>query len=171
MIACWLHQSAFRRHLDDARPLPPRAQVHLDECSHCRAQFTAQRRVVGALSESRPAELAPPPFLRSKIMRAVAGAPASRPVFTPRFTLGIGLTAAAMVALSFALRPGDPTPIPDQVAMPFRLEMPAALKASANLASTSLENPFETELKNLQEDTRNAARAFAASFTPAPIPR
>ena len=156
MISSFVHNRAIRRHLDDGEPLSESAKAHLEQCANCR-ELLATHSLVSKGLATPPAQIEAPPFLHVHVMNGLRETPAP-PRRHPKFQWAAAMSGIALLTISIAVlpskRPAEPTP-----SWP-TLEAPIALKTSLP------ENPLESEIKNLREDTLNAAKALAATFLP-----
>ena len=156
MISCFLHQPAFRRHLEDNEELSAGAKSHLRACSKCREMLAAHRTIIDHLSTRRSQSPDTPAFLHARIMNNLEAAPQRQSVGILRW-VGAGVTLVILATVGF-------------VSLPRRAAEPAAtwpdLSPPTAFKPFIPENPLETEIENLRADTMNAAKALAASFLP-----
>jgi hypothetical protein len=148
-MKCFLHRWSLRRHLDGGGSLSSATRAHVEKCAACAELLESHHRVIAALE--RPTEVEAP-FLHGRIMasiRAAESAPA-RHGFSWVFAGGSLALAALFVVLT---QPEKEKPV-------VSLNVPSFKFPQAKLLA------IETELENLKADTRNAARALAASFLP-----
>lgn len=160
MISCLFHSRAIRRHFDDCEPLPGRTIAHIEQCERCREHVAIHSAVVKALTAQSP-RLDGPPFLHSRVMQSLTEAPKA-PVGAPKFQWAALSCAVALVAIGIVIHPlNRPAPEPTW----------PDLGPKITLKTTLPENPLETEINHLRQDTFNAARALAANFLPEPPAR
>lgn len=156
MISCFFHHRAIRRHLDDSEPLSQSTTGHVEQCADCRELLATHALVMKRLT-TPPAQIEAPPFLHARVMNSLRETPTAHRR-DPNFQWAAAMFGIALLTLGIAVlpskRPAEPTP-----AWP-TLGAPISLKTSLP------ENPLESEIKNLREDTLNAAKALAATFLP-----
>jgi hypothetical protein len=148
MIGCLIHRATLRRHLDESQPLTAPARAHLAECPRCAGMVASHRVVISTLKNRAPQEA---PFLGARIMNGVRTASPEKKNWKPAWALVTAALVVAAVLVNIG-QPKNPTVV--TMTIP-KLELPAPMQL-----------PIESELENLKADTRNAARALAASFLP-----
>jgi hypothetical protein len=156
MISCFFHSHAIHRHLDDGEPLPESTTGHIENCARCRQTVNGQSAVIEALIA--PVERTEaPPFLHARIIRALRE-PQNKPRRNLKTQWAVATCAIAVITIGLAVFP------------PERSVEPApswpALRTELTLKTPLPENPLESEINHLREDTLNAAKAFAANFVP-----
>ncbi|HUS35084.1 MAG TPA: hypothetical protein VM680_06995 [Verrucomicrobiae bacterium] len=105
-------------------------------------------------------QIEPPPFLHARVMNKLRATPTpTSPRRDLKFQWAAATCAVALITIGIALlppqRPAESTP-----------SWPT-LETQINFKTSLPENPLEAEIKNLREDTLNAAKGLAATFLPA----
>jgi hypothetical protein len=166
MSLCLPNLPALRRHLDDGAPLPAAAQSHLAECPRCRKMFSTHSAVVAKLTP--PADpIAAPPFLHSRVMNAVGATGPDRKQNSLRLAWAIPTLAIALAATFLALNHAPSKTVSTPNTPVWNADL---VKTQIAMQPPDLEKPFQNEIKNLQADTLNAARAVASTFLPSSEP-
>lgn len=146
--------------MDHGAAIPADAEMHLQHCARCREFFEGQRAVVSGLTR-KTVTVEPPPFLRTRILNAVRQTERKTGRLDLRWvaaTVAVALITALIVTRSEPER---------QPARTLNLALNTDLfETKVVVQAANLENPLEAEFQNLENDTRNAARALAASFLP-----
>jgi hypothetical protein len=159
MISCLFHNHAIRRHFNDDEPLSESTKAHVDHCGRCRELLVVHSSLVKGLAATAE-QIEPPPFLHARVMNQLRETPTPAPPRRDlRFQWAAAACAVALIAISIALlppqRPAESTP-----------SWPT-LETQISFKTSLPENPLEAEIKNLREDTLNAAKGLAATFLPA----
>ena len=171
-MICKYRQWRISRAVDAGHPLPAWLRRHVATCPECAAHHEEQRQVAAALTRAGEHMPEAPPFLRDRIMNAVAAEEAPRDEWLmPNWAKAV--TGAAMVAVlmwALATRPGEqpapkttgkkiPAPIVQQAqAIPSKTKtkLPTVPKPHVENALTQLggsfTKPYTSELQNLKND-------------------
>ena len=166
---CLIHRWKIDRALDDNQALPAPTQAHLTHCLSCREHHQQQVQLITRLKQPTTTPEAPT-YLRARILNALQSAetevspePAQshiQPVWAP---------IAACAVIAYFLYPHS-TPLPsppvppvaatEQPALP-SVELPEINLAKAlETAHDTVANPYDQELKNLQNDLQAAGQYF-----------
>jgi hypothetical protein len=160
MISCLFHKPALRRHLDDGEPLSGSTKAHLEHCANCRELLAVHSSIIKSLAVI-PALIDPPPFLHARVMNSLRETPTA-PRRDFKFQWAAVTCAVASITIGIALLP------PKQATRPIeRAPSWPTLETQMTFNTALPENPLESEIKNLREDTLNAAKGLAATFLPA----
>jgi hypothetical protein len=159
MISCLFHNRAIRRHLDESEPLSQSTKAHIEHCATCRELLALHSSIVRGLA-AIPDRIDPPPFLHARVMNSLRKTPTA-PRRDFKFQWAAATCAVALITISIALLPLKQPTLPTESAPSWpTLETQMIFKTSLP------ENPLESEIKNLREDTLNAAKGLAATFLP-----
>lgn len=171
MIGCLLNKFAVRRqfdHGDHGAKLSARAQEHLAQCPACRAAYENEVALTNRFAAQRPAATEPPPFLRARIVNAVRQT--KRESSAPNYRW-VAATAGVALLVAFVATHLEPQPKPERT---FNIAFNADFLEAENLLEAAkfekLSNPLQTEIEALKNDTKKAAKALAACFSPTTSP-
>lgn len=118
--------------------------------------LAAHRTIIDHLSARRNQHPDTPAFLHARIMNNLETAPQHQNASGLRW-VGAGVTVAILATAVF-------------LSLPKQVAKPAAtwpdLSPGMTFKPSIPENPLETEIQNLRDDTMNVAKALAASFLP-----
>ncbi len=177
---CFYHQWKIGQHISAQEALPQSLRRHVDACAGCRAHHDDQRRVARLLADVSATIPEPPPYLRERIMRAVAADAADdaddqRSWALPAFARpAMALALVMLVSWNFWPRPDTTTPIhshPQPVAVaqstpPTLPSLPAMpVESTLSLLGTSIATPYAAEWTGLKQDLASAG-AFLGDRLP-----
>ncbi len=167
-MICKYRQWRISRAVDAGHPLSAWLRRHVAACPECAAHHEEQRQVAAALTRAGEHMPEAPPFLRDRIMNAVAAEEAPRAEWLmPNWAKAVtGTAMVAMLVWVLASRPGEqpapkttekkiPAPIVQQ-AQANTPKLPAVPKPHVENALTQLgisfTEPYTSELQNLKND-------------------
>ncbi|GEM_PF-2202848 len=174
-MKCRWYQFQIHRLLDEGQPLPAQVEAHVKACAWCESFHRDQANVHERLSAAVEENAAPSPFLKNRILNAIAreecvpSSPAS-----PRW-IGVGAFAAVALALTLVAINYNSTPPREQVVIsrqrpaPEWIEMTARVTSGGSLfrVATNLNQPLQHEMDLVVRNARAAWNSLANDFVPA----
>ncbi len=166
-MICFYHQWKISQHVSAGSPLPEFLLRHTARCPRCQAHHAAQSRISRLLAEAQGPVPPPPPYLRERILRAVAADAADEephPWIAPAFSraiLGVALLVVALTLVKSHLLPQPQAPAPATLADSQHPSLGAQasppplpslpVQSAFSLLDASLASPYETEWVGLKE--------------------
>jgi len=167
---CLIHRWKIDRALDDNQELPRSTKTHIANCPNCRDHYQQQAKLIEQLEQPSPTPEAPP-FLRARIINALQSA---EPRTEPTLSVPVWVPIAACAVIAFFLYPRTaslPSPLDPPIAAVKQPALPSVNLPEVNVtkalevAHNTLANPYDQEMKNLQEDLQ-AAGAYLGRLVP-----
>lgn len=171
-MKCQLIQFQAGAALDQNHPLPAKLEHHIAHCDECAAWIRGQRELAAQLRQPSPLP-EPPPFLQSRILRAIeTKAPEAAPGWFRH--AGLPAVSAALAAVLILLvRPGDPFDGWTHREPTQNKALPAGPPPAADggrnplvRAAITLDEPLRREFALLKQDGLNSLRALQSGFIP-----
>lgn len=158
-MICKYRQWRISRAVDAGHPLSAWLRRHVATCPQCAAHHDEQRQVAAALTRAGEHTPEAPPFLRDRVMNAVAVEEAPRAEWLmPNWAKAVaGAAMVAMLAWVLATRPGE-QPAPKTT----EKENPALIVQQAQADSSKTKTGLPTVPKPHVE---NALTQLGGSFT------
>ena len=167
-MICKYRHWRISRAVDASHPLSVWLRRHVATCPQCAAHHEEQRQVAAALTRAGEHTPDAPPFLKRRIMNAVAAEeePRAEWLMPNRAKAVAGAAMVAMLVWALATRPGERPapktaekiiPTPDmQQAQANTPKLPTVPKPHVESALTQLGSsftkPYTSELQNLKND-------------------
>jgi len=179
MITCWRYRRIILRSVDANTTLPEPARNHVQRCPACRELYESEMQIARQLLAGAGAQKqSPSPFLHAKIMSSISrpelGAERSRARIRSGWSLGFGMACVLLGcviwfhsqhsnhrAADARARPAPIAPVP-QPSLAMKLPDELQLRQWTE----KLDEPLETEMKLVVNDTKNAANSLANNFLP-----
>ena len=166
---CLIHRWKIDRTLDDNQTLPAPTQAHLAQCPTCREHHQQQVQLITRLEQPAPTPEAPT-YLRARILNALQSAESeATPEPAQSHVLPVWAPIAACAIIAFFLYPRStplPSPPTPPVAAAEHPALPSVALPEINVAKAletahdTVTNPYDQELKNLQNDLQAAGQYF-----------
>ncbi len=182
MIICWFHRKIISSGVDTGAALPNRTKEHLRKCFGCRDVYEAQTEVAQQLRAGADFNRQEPsPFLHARIMSSIAHSEmnAERKHERAWFGWASALATVCLLLAGVIWFRNQPTSDSSDFLAGFLHPSPAAPDApeapdafvllngtQVRQWSVKLDEPLQTEMNLVVNDTKTAANALVENFMP-----